>query len=96
MVKHFYGSVNLLEKVQRSHMFINELNLYIDYLQEEVQTYLNNVNEKKKKHLDNFKLQLENGIAYYKKMFGEISGNFSTEVKTDLLNSEKRLLNMTI
>ncbi|GAB1464160.1 hypothetical protein [Pedobacter sp.] len=96
MVKHIYGSVNLLEKVQRSHMFINELNLYIDYLQEEVQTYLNNVNEKKKKHLDNFKLQLENGIAYYKKMFAEISGNFSTEVKTDLLNSEKRLLNMTI
>ena len=73
MVKHIYGGVNLLEKVQRPHVFVNELNLYIDYLQAEIQRYWEDINDKKKKHLDGFKDQLHKGINYYKGLFAELA-----------------------
>ncbi len=93
MVKHIYGGINLLEKVQRPHVFINELNLYIDYLQIEVQLYFKNINDKKKKHLDGFKAQLQKGIGYYKDLFGELSNQ---NVLKELIMSENRLLNTNI
>ncbi len=93
MVKHIYGGVNLLDKVQRPHVFVNELNLYIDYLQTEVQLYFKNINDKKKKHLDAFKGQLEKGIAYYKDLFNELS---NPNVLKELLVSENRLLDTNI
>ncbi len=93
MVKHIYGGINLLDKVHRPHVFVNELNLYIDYLQTEAQLYFKNINEKKKKHLDSFKNQLEKGIAYYKDLFIELS---NTSVLNELSLSENRLLNTNI
>ena len=95
MVKHIYGGVNLLETVQRSHVFVNELNLYIDYLQKETQLYLKSINDKKKKHLDGFKSQLEKGILYYKNLFAE---NIFTNnnLLSDLEASELRLSNTVI
>lgn len=93
MVKHIYGGINLLDKVQRPHVFINELNLYIDYLQTEAQIYLKNINDKKKKYLDNFKSQLEKGVSYYKELFNELSNPY---VLKELLVSEDRLLNTNI
>lgn len=93
MVKHIYGSVNLLEKVQRPHVFVNELNLYIDYLQTEVQLYFKNISDKKKKHLDGFKDQLQKGISYYKDLFNDIS---SQNILNELMVSESRLLNTNI
>jgi len=93
MVKHIYGCVNLLEKVQRPHVFINELNLYIDYLQTEVQLYLKDINDKKKKHLNGFKDQLNKGIGYYKDLFNDITNQ---AILKDLILSENRLLNTNI
>ncbi len=95
MVKHIYGGVNLLETVQRSHVFVNELNLYIDYLQKETQLYLKSINDKKKKHLDGFKSQLEKGIVYYKNLFAEnIFANIN--LLSELEASELRLINTVI
>src|SRR5260370_5785804 len=69
MVNHIYGILDLLEKVKRPHVFIKELNLYIDYLQEELKTHLKDLNDKKRKHLNGFKAQLQEGIDYYKQLF---------------------------
>lgn len=88
MVKHIYGGINLLEKVQRPHVFVNELNLYIDYLQAEIQRYWEDINEKKKKHLDGFKDQLHKGINYYKGLFAELA---NVKVLNELRLSEERL-----
>lgn len=93
MVKHIYGGINLLDKVQRPHVFVNELNLYIDYLQAEVQFYFKNINDKKKKYLYGFKSQLEKGISYYKDLFNELS---NPNVLKELLASESRLLSTNI
>ncbi|WP_343532551.1 hypothetical protein [Pedobacter sp.] len=93
MVKHIYGGVNLLEKVQRPHVFVNELNLYIDYLQTEIQRYWDDINDKKRKHLDNFKEQLHKGIHYYKGLFAELA---NVNVLKELSLSEKRLEKVVI
>ncbi|QHS55283.1 hypothetical protein GWR56_06905 [Mucilaginibacter sp. 14171R-50] len=71
MVGHIYGVTDILEKVKRPHMFVKELNLYIDYLQRDLVSQLRQVSEKKKKQLTNFKSQLHEGIAYYQTLFAE-------------------------
>ncbi len=71
MVGHIYGKVNLLANNNRPHVFINELNLYIDYLQAEIKDQLLNFNDKKTKQLANFKTQLNEGITYYKNLFAQ-------------------------
>lgn len=71
MVGHIYGKTNLLADTNRPHVFINELNLYIDYLQAEIKDQLLNFNDKKRKQLANFKTQLNEGITYYKNLFAQ-------------------------
>lgn len=72
MVKHIYGHINLLDKVKRPHMFIKELNLYIDYLQKDLQAQLITLTGKKKKYFHNFKNQLQQGINYYKELVNRL------------------------
>lgn len=69
MVKHIYGQIDLLDKVKRPHMFLKELNLYVDYLQEDIKTHLTDLTDKKRKQLVNFKAQLQEGVNYYKQLF---------------------------
>ncbi|HBR14024.1 MAG TPA: hypothetical protein DD723_00565 [Candidatus Omnitrophica bacterium] len=69
MVGHIYGRVNLLNTQQRSHMFIKELNLYMDYFIKEVKKLTLKPTEKQIAHLNEFKNNLLEGIEYYKKLF---------------------------
>jgi len=81
MVGHIYGKQDLLEGVERPHFFIKELNLYIDYLQKELQQQLHSFSEKKRKQLVNFKLQLIEGINYYGDLFNNVAGQASEQLK---------------
>jgi hypothetical protein len=73
MVNHIYGKADLLTKVIRPHFFIKELELYVDYLQAELQLQLKEFNDKKQKQLIKFKAQLLDGIGYYKMLFNELA-----------------------
>ncbi|WP_159475914.1 hypothetical protein [Dyadobacter sp. 3J3] len=73
MVNHIYGKVNLLSKVSRPNMFINELNLYVDYYKKDLEASAEKLNEKKKKYLIKFKEQLLAGIDYYKELVPKIT-----------------------
>ncbi len=73
MVKHIYGSLDLLQNVKRPHLFINELNLYIDYLKKQWPEQVKTLTEKKQKYLIKFKTELEQGIAYYKQLFPQLA-----------------------
>lgn len=84
MVGHIYGWVDLLKGVERPHVFINELNLYIDYFQKELNTHIKNLSEKKQKYLQKFRSELESGIAYYRQLFPQLF--FSNQNITDLLD----------
>lgn len=99
MAKHIYGKLDLLEKIKRPHFLIKELNLYIDYLQTEIQNHVVDLNEKKKKSLANFKNQLQEGISYYKNLYAQIATqtSFLKEMNyDDLLASEAKLKNTLI
>ncbi|MBS1501347.1 MAG: hypothetical protein JST32_04755 [Bacteroidetes bacterium] len=99
MVKHIYGKLDLLYKVKRPNMFIKELDLYIDYLQKDLQAHLKGMNDKKRKYLANFKVQLMQGVDYYKQLFSQWPGLASDAVRTlysDLAESEKKLTDIAI
>lgn len=74
MVNHIYGRTDLLKDVKRSSFLINELRLYIEYLDKYC---VNNKNpdEKKINYISSFRNQLKNGITYYKGLAAELFGD---------------------
>ena len=99
MVNHIYGKLDLLAEVSRPHCFIKELNLYIDYLQSEIKVHVQDLNDKKRKYLSNFKVQLQDGIEYYKKIISETSAQVQLikEMRySDLALAETKLKDMLI
>jgi hypothetical protein len=78
MVKHIYGKINLLNTDSRPNMFINELKLYVTYLEKEIDINLRNLSDKKTKYLEKFSEQLKFGIAYYQNLIPQISNQTDT------------------
>ncbi len=70
LVKHIYGKLNLLPRVDRPHMFIKELQLYVAYLKTDLENNFQDLNEKRLKYYAKFKTQLLTGIEYYRKTAG--------------------------
>lgn len=67
MVNHIYGRTDILMNPARSHMFVSELNLYIDYLQNELgNEKQEELTPKKKKFYAGFYQNIKEGIHYYK------------------------------
>ncbi|SEN55075.1 hypothetical protein SAMN04488505_11156 [Chitinophaga rupis] len=67
MTDHIYGRTNLLEGRERPHMFLTELGLYLDYLEEQlVEDKKADQLMQKKKYYNGFFGQLADGIAYYR------------------------------
>jgi hypothetical protein len=99
MVKHIYGQLNLLQNVERPNLFINELNLYIDYLRKEISTQMKEWSDKKEKYLLKFNSQLQEGINYYKNLLPHInnqSKEYISQMQKDLMLSETHLKALSI
>jgi len=64
----------------KPHIFIKELELYIAYLQKDVQLQLAHLTEKKIRYFEKFKAQLLSGIAYYKQLITGQSFNEHSEI----------------
>lgn len=98
MIKHIYGRTDLLNKVERPHMFIKELNLYIDYLKTDLQKHIKDLSDKKRKSLNNFKMQLQQGINYYKQLANDLPNITSAFMDSwyASLNSAEISLNETV
>ena len=66
MVGHIYGRENIITNTNRPHMFIKELALYLDYLEEQldIETQAGQM-VKKKKYFSTFFQNLRQGIQYY-------------------------------
>ena len=84
MAGHIYGRENILTGINRPHMFIKELHLYIDYLKAQLkdgdqpETF-----SKKKKYYTSFYQNLREGISYYRKLPG-LSGTHRNRFVKDL------------
>lgn len=99
MVGHIYGRVNLMEKVNRPNVLIKELELYINYLQTELKMLVEDFTAKKQLHLAKFKVQLLEGIAYYKTLFSKFYTDidlFKDKFYNPLLSAEDRLMGIVI
>lgn len=94
MVRHIYGKANLLEKVERPNMFINELTLYVNYLKKDLERHAKDLTDKKAKYFAKFKEQLIQGIDYYKNLIPEITNQtlaYRQEMLTQLHIIEMQL-----
>jgi hypothetical protein len=91
MMDHIYGRKNILNQEQRPHMFIKELEMYIDYLKKEIDKSINDFSAKKEKYFNEFKSNLLRGIEYYRKLLPKIP--FETDVIKK--NMEDSLTNLS-
>lgn len=98
MVDHIYGRTDLLKGIERSSVFVNELRLYIDYIQKYIE---NNINPDGKKinYINSFKNQLLQGILYYKQLAQHFFRKNDSEKETflqELAYEELKLTNQSI
>jgi hypothetical protein len=71
MTDHIYGRTDILTSADKPHMFIAELNLYIDYYKEELENDIRTEQfPKRKKYYNSFYQNLCNGITYYRNLNG--------------------------
>jgi len=89
MVDHIYGRKNILNQEHRPHMFIKELQMYVDYLKKEIDKSLNDFSAKKEKYFTEFKSNLLEGIEYYKQLLPKMSFEIDSLKKSmeDSLNN---------
>jgi hypothetical protein len=66
MVGHIYGRVSLLTSSNRPHMFIRELDLYIDYFRDELKKYRLGLSGNTLNYFTEFKENLLAGVDYYR------------------------------
>ena len=69
MVDHIYGRANVIETKNRPHMFIKELEMYVNYFSNKVDEISESVNVKQQKYLTSFQSNLNDGIEYYHQLF---------------------------
>ncbi|MBD0850748.1 hypothetical protein [Maribacter arenosus] len=96
---HIYGRANVLMTSDRPNMFVKELILYIDYLNNKIEELKNAFNKKQESYLTGFINNLNDGIAYYESLFNSSKEVFR-ETKESLLkeldSNKKRLQHLHV
>jgi hypothetical protein len=86
MADHIYGRINLLDNRPRPHMFLKELNMYLDIFKERIENFMKNREDSKElKQLQAFQQNLIEGINYYKSLFADRKKEVVEEMES-LLN----------
>ncbi len=92
MVGHIYGRNSILNTVNRSHMFMNELKMYVDYLKNEIEKEVNLSDIRRLKYLQTFQTNLLNGIKYYTRLlpqFNEESAEWKKKMRSEMEEIKK-------
>ncbi len=72
MMDHIYGRINLVSDPDRPNMFIKELKLYVDYFIKEVKKVAPQPTNKQIAYLNEFKVNMQDGISYYRELFPQM------------------------
>lgn len=88
MVDHIYGRTNLNNHLERAHMFVNELELYIDYLKRQVAGCMGEMTDKQMNSFQKFKANLQSGIQYYRNTIPQICQDGISAAKLKLLETQ--------
>lgn len=94
MVAHIYGREAISFKTERPNLFINELNLYVEYLKKDLARHLHELNAKKTRYFEKFSAQLLSGINYYRALIPELRLHTLTavqELQQQLAKAEEQL-----
>ena len=95
---HIYGKLNVIKRTDRPNMFINELNIYIDYLRKKILEAEFNTATKQGKYLTTFVNNLNEGVMYYAQLVDTskiYSKATSLGFLKDLEDSKKMLCQLT-
>lgn len=95
IVGHIYGKNNVIENVERPHMFIKELKLYLNFFNEKVNAYKTSMTVKQTKYLHNFQRNLNDGIRYYENLFTNMNQSMTSAIK-ELRSIELQLSNIVL
>lgn len=68
MIDHVYGRTDIMSRTDRPNMFIKELQIYLQYYQEQIEELKRNSTEKQRKKLITFGANLLDGITYYENL----------------------------
>jgi len=71
MVDHIYGKFNLLEGTKRPNLFVKELHMYVDYLENRLEELRHAQDEKQASYYRTFRKNMQDGISYYKDLFSK-------------------------
>lgn len=74
MANHIYGKINVLSDNYRPNMFVKEIGLYVDYLENKIKE-VSEPMDKQMKYFNNFQKNMEEGISYYKSLFSDVMKN---------------------
>ena len=80
MVGHIYGKINLLKDVKRPNLFLKELKMYVEYLENKLQEAQD---EKQLVFFRKFQQNLQDGISYYQQFFNKYENKLQ-EMKKDV------------
>ncbi|MCW0481963.1 hypothetical protein [Gaoshiqia sediminis] len=99
MVNHIYGKVNLLKGVKRPNLFLKELKMYVDYLENKLADLGQSQDEKQFSYYRAFRKNMQDGISYYQQLFAKYDNKLQ-EMKKDALveleNFSKKLESLKI
>jgi hypothetical protein len=91
MVGHVYGRLSLLTNPDRSHMFINEMKLYIDYLRKEIDQCSADLTARTPKYFQEFRDNLFAGIEHYRRIAEEFIENKKDKFLRELERLQEEL-----
>ena len=97
MANHIYGKANIMQRTDRPNMYIKELGLYMDYLQNKLDGALLSMDKKQERYFGKFIKNMESGITYYQNLFTttkEVFENKKSAIFIELENSLKELQGM--
>ncbi|MCF8428343.1 MAG: hypothetical protein K9I36_16520 [Bacteroidia bacterium] len=89
MVDHIYGRANYLNREDRPHAFVKELELYVQFFEEAVIDLDQPKTKQRLTFLASFENNLQKGINYYENLFEEL--NFSEQDRNQLDKLKDRL-----
>lgn len=93
MTDHIYGRKELPQNPNRVHMFIKELQLYLDYLKEEVKSAMN-PGPRDIKGWMIFCDNLKHGVEHYRELLNKELVRKKEAFKTGLVEAEEELKNL--
>ncbi|MFD2200780.1 hypothetical protein [Shivajiella indica] len=87
MMDHIYGKINLNLDPERPHVFVKELQLYVQHLKSEIEKSFPEKTAKFDSYVERFKNNLNEGIQYY----NQLAENFANDTEEILLKFKSQL-----